>query len=201
MIARHSCLLSLVLASLAVANPIEEPAALKLGQLRNPVWTSGDNLRDPSVLKTRDGYRIFYSRFTGGAWNKKENWAVASVLTSDFVTFEDDHDVSPKGFASPGDVISWHGRWLLPYQSYPVSPSKLCFSESKDLGDWSAPRFFLEEAAALPWNTGRRVIDPSFVVDGDTLHCYFIGTGYREANGQENPWQPHGPCDYPRSQA
>ena len=28
----------------------------------------------------------------------------------------------------------------------------------------------------LPWNDAHRVIDPSFVVDGDTLHCFFIGT-------------------------
>lgn len=183
-IARHSCLW-LVLTILVAANPIEEPVALNLDHLRNPVWTSSDNLRDPSVHKTREGYLIIYSRYTGGAWNRKENWAVASVRTRDFVQFEDDHDVSPKGFASPGDVISWHGRWLLPYQSYPESPSRLCFSESKDPSNWSAPRIFLEEATELAWNTGRRVIDPTFVVDGETLHCFFVGTGYREENGKK----------------
>ena len=152
---------------------------LNLKSLQNPVWSSQDNLRDPSVLKTPDGYRILYSRFSNGAWNNPTNWAIASVFTKDFVHFENDRDVSPKGFASPGDVIQWHGRWLLPYQSYPASPVRLCFSESRDLSDWSAPKFFLEEAAALPWNTARRVIDPTFVVDGETLHCFFIGSVFR----------------------
>jgi sucrose-6-phosphate hydrolase SacC (GH32 family) len=183
-LARYACL-SLILSIHAGANPSEGPTALKLEGLRNPVWTSSINLRDPSVLKTADGYRIFYSRFTGGVWDKNENWAVASVITKDFVKFEEDHDVSPKGFASPGDVVQWHGRWLLPYQSYPEGLVKLCFSESKDLSNWSAPKFFLEEALNLPWNTAKRVIDPTLVVDGDTLHCFFVGTGFREENGKK----------------
>jgi len=152
---------------------------LNLQSLRNPVWASKDNLRDPSVLKTADGYQIFYSRFSNGPWNNPTNWAIASVFTKDFVRFESDCEVSPKGFASPGDVVFWHGRWLLPYQSYPASPVRLCFSGSRDLTNWSAPKFFLEEAAALPWNTARRVIDPTFVVDGETLHCFFVGSGFR----------------------
>ncbi len=85
----------------------------------------------------------------------------------------------PKGFASPGDLVPWHGRWLLPYQSYPSSPVRLCFSECADLKTWSAPKFFLEAAAELPWNTARRVIDPTFVVDGDTLNCFFVGSASR----------------------
>ncbi len=28
----------------------------------------------------------------------------------------------------------------------------------------------------MPWNTLRRVIDPTLVVDGDTLHCWFVGS-------------------------
>ncbi|MEI8290103.1 MAG: glycoside hydrolase N-terminal domain-containing protein [Verrucomicrobiota bacterium] len=152
---------------------------LNLQSLRNPVWTSKDNLRDPSVLKMADGYRIFYSRFSIGDWNNPTNWATASVFTKDFMSFEDDHDITPKGFVSPGDAISWHGRWLLPYQSYPKSPVRLCFSESRDLTNWSTPKPFLPEAATLPWNSARRVIDPSFVMDGDTLHCFFIGSGFR----------------------
>ena len=158
---------------------------LDLSALRNPVWDTRDNLRDPSVLKAADGCHLFYSRYLKGAWSNPNNWVVASVFTKDFVHFENDHDISPKGFASPGDVVSWYGRWLLPYQSYPAPPVRLCFSESSDLTNWSAPKFFLEEAAKLPWNTADRVIDPSFVVDGDTLHCFFVGSGFRtDASGK-----------------
>ena len=153
-------------------------AGLATSALRNPVWISQENLRDPSVLKTPAGYYLFYSRFSApqAEWNQPKNWAIACVFTKDFVQYENDHDVSPKGFASPGDVVFWHGRYLLPYQSYPASPTRLCFAESSDLKNWSAPKIFLPEAALLPWNGCKRVIDPSLVVDGDTLHCFFVGS-------------------------
>jgi len=151
---------------------------LDLRWLRNPVWTSVDNLRDPSVLKTPDGYRVFYSRLTttNGNWGDARNWAVAEVFTRDFVRFENDRDVSPKGHASPGDVVRWHGRFILPYQTYPAAPTRLCFSESPDLRSWSAPKPFLTAARFLSWNTLKRVIDPTLVIDGETLHCYFVGS-------------------------
>jgi len=159
---------------------------LNLEKLRNPVWVTRDNLRDPSVLNTKDGYHLFYSRFSIGDWNNPNNWAVAEVFTKDFVHFENDHNVSPKGCASPGDVVFWHGRWLLPYQLYPTSPVELCFAESPDLKAWSDPKPFLSEALELPWNGCHRVIDPSFVVNGDTLHCFFIGSDFRtNATGQK----------------
>jgi hypothetical protein len=147
-----------------------------LGRLRNPVWTSSDNLRDPSVLQTAEGYLIFYSRLAGTNWGSPQSWSIACAFTRDFVRYEHDRDVSPKGYASPGDVVQWHGRYLLPYQSYPAKPTRLCVSESTDLDTWSAPRPFLTAAAELPWNDARRVIDPTLVVDGDTLHCFFVGT-------------------------
>jgi trehalose utilization protein/predicted GH43/DUF377 family glycosyl hydrolase len=159
-----------------------EAHELNLVKLRNPVWTAEFNLRDPSVLKTAEGYLVFYSRFSKGegGWNNPKNWSTACVFTKDFVKFENDRDISVKGFASPGDVVQWHGRWLLPYQSYPEPPVRLCFSESKDLKTWSEPKRFLEKAAELPWNEQRRVIDPTFVVDGDTLHCFFVGSEMHE---------------------
>jgi sucrose-6-phosphate hydrolase SacC (GH32 family) len=150
--------------------------SLELGKLRNPVWSTKDNLRDPSVLKVMDGYWLYYSRLAGQAWGSSNSWTIASVFTRDFEKFENDRDISPKGYASPGDLIWWHGRYVLPYQIYPVSPVRLCYSESKDLTNWSAPKFFLQEAAQLKWNTYRRVIDATFVINGEELHCYFVGS-------------------------
>ena len=146
--------------------------------LYNPVWTSTNNLRDPSVLKTEDGYHLFYSRLSAnqGGWGNPTNWHIAEVVTKDFVTFTNSHDVSPAGCASPGDVVKWHGRWLLPYQTYPATPTRLVFSKSPDLKSWSVPKAFLTEARFLPWNKLKRVIDPTFVLEGDVLHCYFIGS-------------------------
>jgi len=158
--------------------PIDKSTPLNLDALRNPVWCAKDNLRDPSVLKTREGYLVFYSRHSG-PWELAESWSIACAFTKDFVTFSDDRDISARGFASPGDVVAWHGRYVLPYQSYPEKPARLCFSESDDLQTWSDPKWFLLEANNLPWNTMARVIDPSFVVDGDVLHCFFVGSSER----------------------
>ena len=151
-------------------------AALDFSSLRNPVWISPDNLRDPSVLKVADGYRLFYSRLHGTNWSAPASWTIAVAFTKDFLHFEDDRDVSPKGHASPGDVVRWQGRFLLPYQTYPAAPTHLCFSESLDLREWSAPKPFLIGARFLPWNTLKRVIDPTLVLDGDMLHCFFVGS-------------------------
>ena len=98
------------------------------------------------------------------------------MFTKDFVHFERNCDLSGEGHASPGDVVFWHGRYVLPYQSYPTAPTQLCFSESPDLQEWSAPKMFLTEARSLRWNTRQRVIDPTLVLEGDTLHCFFIGS-------------------------
>jgi sucrose-6-phosphate hydrolase SacC (GH32 family) len=160
---------------------------LDLASLRNPVWVSKDNLRDPSVLKTDDGYHLFYSRFSAvlDGWTHPRNWHVAEVVTKDFLTFTGDRDVSPEGCASPGDVVRWHGRWILPYQTYPSKPTQLVFSESTNLADWSPPRPLLPEALELPWNRLHRAIDPSLVIEGQTLHCFFVGSAsHADAGGR-----------------
>jgi sucrose-6-phosphate hydrolase SacC (GH32 family) len=149
---------------------------MTLLSLHNPVWTRSDNLRDPAVLPVEGGYWLFYSRYSNRDWSKAENWAVACVFTPDFKEFTGDRDLTPKGFASPGDPVRWAGHWVLPYQSYPLHPSRLFFSESTDGERWSDPQPFMPQANELPWNTRRRCIDPSFVVDGDQLHCFFVGS-------------------------
>ena len=165
-------ILSLATSTLRGAPPLD------LTQLRNPAWVAKDNLRDPSVYAEKDGYQLFYSRFSVAAesWNAANNWTIGHVLTRDFVHFEADHDVSPIGYASPGDLVFWGGRYVLPYQRYPSKPVELCFSESSDRKAWSPPRPFLTEASQLKWNKERRVIDPTLVVDGNTLHCFFVGS-------------------------
>jgi len=159
---------------------------LNLAGLQNPVYAAKDNVRDPSVLKMADGYRLYYSRFSGSeaGWGNPQNWHIAVVFTRDFKTFTNERDISPAGCASPGDVIHWHGRWLLPYQTYPGPPTRLVCSESTNLDNWTQPKPFLNQALNLPWNGLHRVIDPSFVLDGDTLHCFFVGSANRtNANG------------------
>ncbi len=168
--------ISLSVAVLLATETESATSALEFSSLRNPVWVSPNYLRDPSVLRVAGGYHLFYSRFAGTNWSAPASWSIAAAFTRDFLHFEDDRDVSPKGHASPGDVVRWQGRFLLPYQTYPAVPTHLCFSESLDLRGWSAPKPFLMEARFLPWNMLGRVIDPTFVIDGDTLHCFFVGS-------------------------
>lgn len=159
---------------------------LNHSNLKNPVWKRSDNLRDPSVYKTDEGYLLFYSRFSNKSWNNDENWSVACVFTKDFIIFEEDRDITPKGFASPGDLIFWKGRYILPMQSYPSRPTMLCFIESRNLKEWTAPRFFLKETLDLPWNLEKRAIDPTFVLCDDMLHCFFVGSDDKNYSGHAN---------------
>ncbi|MBP6803403.1 MAG: hypothetical protein KA362_04785 [Chloroflexi bacterium] len=147
--------------------------------ITNPILRTCDNLRDPAIHRIKDGYSLFYTRYANGTWDCAENWSVAWRFTRDFITFTGDRDITPKNYASPGEVIWWHGRFILPFQSYPVMPQKLYFAESGDGLSWSEPRSFLEQVLTLPWNLDKRAIDPSFVLLGKELHCFFVGSdGY-----------------------
>ncbi|MBJ7392231.1 MAG: hypothetical protein JHC85_11730, partial [Chthoniobacterales bacterium] len=149
---------------------------LETVNIRNPVLRLEHNLRDPSVFRRPGGYDLFYTRYMGGEWNSAENWSVERCFTRDFIHFTNHCCLAGPNFASPGDVIFWHGRWLLPFQSYPVRPQRLFYSESPDGNAWSKPHPFLQAVLELGWNTDRRAIDPSFVVDGNELHCFFVGS-------------------------
>jgi len=152
--------------------------------LRNPVWRRHDQIRDPGILPLKGGYRLYYTRCSG-PWSKEECMSVASVFTRDFTKFTDDRDITPKGYASPGDPVAWHGRYIIPYQLYTTHPNKLYFSESADAIHWADSEPFLPEANELAWNTKKRAIDPTFVVDADKLHCFFAGSciwGTKHAN-------------------
>jgi sucrose-6-phosphate hydrolase SacC (GH32 family) len=165
-----------------------EFAGMNWNKLKNPILEGSDNLRDPAVLKVGDTWHLYYTRYSNADWYRAENWSVARVMTKDWIRFDDDRDITPKGYASPGDIVFWQGRWILPFESYPIHPSGLCFAQSSDLTSWSEPVQFLSEALQLPWNTYARAIDPTLVVHGDYLYCYFTaslpGLGNRKrANG------------------
>ena len=160
------------------AGPAQFPAGI--AAKNNPLLVSDDDVGDPSVLKVDEGYQIYYSRMRAKIGSQELNqpasWSVANVFSRDFVHFENERDLTPRGFSGPGNVVKWRGRWIIPFNSYPVNPTRLFYSESSDLKVWSAPHPFLEQAAKLPWNEAKRVLGTTFIVEGDTLHCFFTGT-------------------------
>lgn len=147
-----------------------------LRELTNPLIARSDNLRDPAVSRKGDEWHLFYTRFSNDDWNRAENWAVARLRTRDWIHFFDDRDITPKGFASPGEVVSFHDRYLLPFESYPEHPSGLYVSFSADKENWSEPAAILEEARELPWNSYGRAIDPTFVVENERIWCFFTAS-------------------------
>jgi hypothetical protein len=52
---RRICLALVAVALMDVSGVVGETVAPDFSTLRNPVWISKDNLRDPSVLKAEDG--------------------------------------------------------------------------------------------------------------------------------------------------
>jgi hypothetical protein len=59
----HHCLLASLLTLVGASDNLIA-ADSGFGTLRNPVWATKDNLRDPSVLKVSGGYHLFYSRLS-----------------------------------------------------------------------------------------------------------------------------------------
>lgn len=76
-------------------------------------------------------------------------------FTKDFIHFEDDRDISAKGFASPGDVIRWSDKYILPYQSYPDVPTMLCYSISDNLINWSESGLFFGGGHGFAMESGK----------------------------------------------
>jgi hypothetical protein len=127
--------------------------------LRHPIWRPDDRRRDPTVLPIANGYLVFDRRCAADReWSAPHAWAVACACTRNVHPFAPARDVTSQGFASPGAVVCWGGRWVLPYQSDLAHPTHLCCSESHDVHTWHAPMGFLGDATALPWNTRRRAM-------------------------------------------
>lgn len=155
--------------------------ALDIKALRNPVYNKPYKVRDPSVCKIDGQYHLFCTKRGDEDWHEPEHWHVGYAITKDFMTFEEAGHLSTAGCASPGDILHWHGKWLIPYQTYPTEPCRLVLAELDYDPDSAiyrrrAERIFLDEARELPWNGRKRLIDPTFVKDGETLHCFFTGS-------------------------
>eukprot|EP01062_Namystynia_karyoxenos_P075165 TRINITY_DN72377_c0_g1_i1.p1 TRINITY_DN72377_c0_g1~~TRINITY_DN72377_c0_g1_i1.p1 ORF type:complete len:368 (+),score=102.88 TRINITY_DN72377_c0_g1_i1:69-1106(+) len=151
------------------------------------------------VLYTR--FAAAGSRPTAEEWSDDSLWVVAAREAGPgFTTWTQERVVTPQGgvgYASPSEPVRWKGVWYVAMQTYPalvgceaqpegLPPGTLgrsvlhVISTADDPprvdSHWSAPVPFLTAAAALPWNTVGRVIDPCLAVAEDgTLCCFFAG--------------------------
>lgn len=132
-------------------------------------------------------HELFFTHYEGHPtqlWSCEACYTVQVVRTTDWRTFSAPKPVTPTGFVSPDAPVEWRGATLLAFQAYPDKAlggrrSGLFFSRWSASGRWSAPRPFLQEVLALPWNDARRAIDPTLVMGPDgRLHCFFVGSSH-----------------------
>ena len=77
-------------------------------------------VRDPAVLRTADGYLLFFTRYRGDParmFTGSASYTVSVVATTDWLTFSDPVDVTPEGYCSPDAPVHWRSRLLIAYQA------------------------------------------------------------------------------------
>jgi len=138
-------------------------------------------------------YELYFTQYLGppatmfsGA--SANSYSVRVSRTTDWLSFSEPRDVTPSGFASPDAPVFWRNSTILAFQAYPDRAlggkrSGLYFSRRSSRAasgrGWSEPRPFLQEVLELPWNSAKRAIDPTLIVDSsDRLHCFFVGSAW-----------------------
>lgn len=168
--------------------------------VRNPVFSLPQGrVRDPAVVALKDSsstsvsYELYFTNYRGNpaamfSGSSAKFYTVRVVRTSDWQVFSEPSDVTPPGFASPDAPVTWRNSTILAFQAYPDKSlggkySGLYFSRRSPRAangrGWSRPKPFLQDALRLPWNSAKRAIDPTLIVDShDQLHCFFVGSAW-----------------------
>ncbi len=172
---------------------------LKLEKLNSPVLFHGNETtayRDPAVL-LRDGY--FYLFFTL-VEIEKDGMVYSYTATSkskDLVQWTPPRKLTPKdqnlNFSSPGNIIRFHGEWLLCLQTYPRpgyladkmpvygnGSARLFILRSKNLENWGEPELLKVKGPDVAVADMGRMIDPYLLEDKDEpgkYWCFFKQNG------------------------
>ena len=169
----------------------------------NPVLSApGCALRDPAIYYLEGEFHLYFT-LVKGLYDDRQSWFIGHTKTPDFIFYSEISCISPKGYASPGNVFRYKDRYVICYQSYPrtsvaKAPGDECrifFSYSDDLEDWGDPEIISEEGCVSPWATTgswrRRQIDPYVLVENDTCYLFYKG-GYHLglwASDDLNSWK------------
>lgn len=142
-------------------------------RIANPVWSLPDkHLRDPAAVVVDGVVYLYFTYYDPAA----RTWHIGMSTTRDFLEFAPIELVSPEGYASPGNVIRYDGKWVLCYQQYREFPHYLCLAFSDDLRTWSEPQRIFNTGPENTWNVDKRVIDPFIVENEGTFYCYYVGS-------------------------
>jgi len=172
-------------------------------KLTNPVFgLPGVSVRDPAAVWHDGVCALFYTRNVGG-WTADAGWEVGSVTTQDFGEFSQEVIITPRGYASPGNVVRAGGQWVLPVQSYPW-PSEIALLFSDDLIHWSEPKHVIPADTGPGWDAAHGPIDGWLLRHDGAWRCIWtnrqagtdhLAFGMHESTDLEE-WQnltPEGP--------
>ena len=154
---------------------------LRLKQLTNPVFAiEGISVRDPAAIWHDGLCYLYYTRevhsLSGVAWD------IGVVTTPDFREFSAERIITPRGYASPGNVVRVGDRWVMPIQSYPW-PSEIVLVASEDLVHWSTPCHIVPADTGPGWGAEHGPIDGWLFQHDGLWHCVWVnflaGTDHR----------------------
>jgi len=161
-----------------------------LDGLRNPIFAlDGISVRDPAAVWHEGVCYLFYTRHIGG-WQESASWDIGMVATQDFREFAAESIITPKGYASPGNIARANDQWVLPVQSYPW-PSEIALLYSDDLIEWSQPHHIIPADTGPGWDAVHGPIDGRQFRHQDRWYCvwtnFLAGSDHR-AFGVSASW-------------
>ena len=177
-------LLSLIfLLKMGMAQNIQNDSIIRWKALPNPVYTDPDDdfAKDPSVLKTRDKFYMFYTGATPGAqgqgqWNFT-NWQIEYATSPDGlnwtkqgISFKADSSGWETGrVQAPSRPIWYKGKYYMFYTGGPRTPKNLIYTgyaTSKDLVHWT------KSPKIIPQNVDR-ANDISIFREGKIFYMFY----------------------------
>lgn len=146
---------------------------LQLQRLTNPVFAlQGISVRDPAAIWHEGLCYLYYTRQVGG-WGEDASWDIGFVATPDFREFSEEVVITPRGYASPGNLVRFGERWVLVIQSYPW-PSEIALIFSDDLIHWSEPRRVIAADTGPGWGAEHGPIDGWLFYHQRRWHCAWV---------------------------
>ena len=174
-----TAILQCVLATVSCA---ESPNLLQ--QLDSPILLEGDDTtayRDPAVLYHDKTFYLFCTVVEPEP-DGRLYWCTSMSKSRDLKHWTAPRKLTPKNqdlnFASPGNVIRFHGEWILCLQTYPIpghkrtdgvrygsGDARIWTMRSRDLEEWGEPELLKVKGPDVVREDMGRMIDPYLVED------------------------------------